>query len=213
MQQLKKLLGLGSGPGDRMRSGTMWFSLWCQASGCRTATRQDATQEGVRATITPRSSTADVTLDLDRHGWRADARTSSGGVGIGRINGWNGRKGKQLRTQTSAHDQCMKPKPGPSSCKRRRSVFSRIFFLFVLVSMNIQAPSDLRQLRLEASTIFHSSCCVVHGGRFSIATLVEAVALPRGCKGSARAKKVEEGGGPAVGRGRKRMPGLQVTKK
>ena len=36
-----------------------------------------------------------------------------------------------------------------------------------------------------------------------LATLVRTVALPRGCKGSARAKRVEEGGEPAVGIGRR----------
>ena len=38
---------------------------------------------------------------------------------------------------------------------------------------------------------------------FSLATLGKAVALPRRCVGSARAKIVEEGGEPAVGMGRR----------
>ena len=90
--------------------------------------------------------------------------------------------------------------------------YRRCFFLVVLVVLYLQGLVDLMQLWLLADTFFHSGCCKVSKSQFFPATLVKAVALPRGCVGSARARKVEEGVEPVVGRGRKRKQGLHVAK-
>ena len=181
LQKYQNLFGLGSGPGKRLWSGTSGSAWMWPASGCRCDSlaldsghlggpclgpgRHDGTRLGDTYSEALRSLAAVGTLGLDRHGWRADAQASCMKVVTRKLDERRKRKSGQCRTdeckfQGGSRDRSVKVFPSLRK-HRRSSFFRRCFFLIVLVCVYFQALGDLMQLRLMASTFFHSGCCNV----------------------------------------------------